>query len=862
MTDRPDIVSVTDLSITAKTPRIVMLVEDSEIDRLVYQRYLQTDNRYCYTFVEAETGEQGLKLYQQHQPDLVLLDYALPDIDGLEWLEQLQQHEGNPCPAIVLTGQGNENIAVQFIKIGAADYLVKGQITAQRLKHAVDKALYSEQLQQTNRDLIARLVARNAKLRRSNELYRQEISKREKLQEIVAKVPAIIYAKEVDPMNRQTGKLWLVNQEFQNIFAIAESDAIGKTDRELFPPEIAANLAANDRLVIERKQPLTTEEQVYHADGELHTYLSLKFPLLDEHGEVTAIVGVANDITTNRQAQIELLESEAKFRSTFAQAAVGMAHVSPDGKWLKVNQKLCQIIGYTERELLLTTFQDLTYPDDLNKDLRYVRQMLAGEIQTYSLEKRYIHQSGEPIWINLTVSLVRDVNGQPSYFISVIEDIQERKKLELTLTKSLRRLSNLHKLDKAILAAAKPEEIAQTAIETIQNSIGCQRTSIATFDWERETSTILATQGLTNNTINKWHIPLSAWHELIEQLRHEGTENYLAACLSKLPALSELEIALAPTELECFIAFPLQSQKNFLGILQLWIDNSQEITTEEIAIVSETCGQLAIALQQARLYKQTKNYAIELEHRVAQRTAQLEDINRELKAFTYTISHDLKAPLRAIQGFATALQEDYEDLLDDLGQDYTARLVASARQMTQLIEDLLAYSRLSRTEIQLRPIELGVVVARVVKQFELEIEQTEAKIEIEIAPDSMMVGNKIILVQLVSNLLSNALKFVSTTTRPQICIRTEEVKNSNSLSSQKIRLWVEDNGIGISPEHQERIFQVFERLHGNEAYPGTGIGLAIVKKGIERLGGKFGVESQVNRGSRFWLEGKASTINH
>ena len=343
-----------------------------------------------------------------------------------------------------MTGQGDENIAVQFIKIGAADYFVKGQITAEKLKLSVNNAIAANQLQQTNKNLITKLVSRNDKLKYLNQLHKQEIVKRERYKNIIAHVPAVIYAKDVDLPTQQPGKLWLVNQEFQKVFAVKEADIIGKVDREIFPPSTADEFAVNDRLVIESKQPLTTEEKVYHADSELQTYLSFKFPLFDPQGQVNSIVGIATNITSQKQAQTEVLASEARFRNTFEQAAVGIAHVAPDGKWLRVNQKLCQIVGYAKEELLQKTFQDITHPEDLNSDLKYVRQMLAGEIKTYSMEKRYIRENKASIWINLTVSLVRNSDGEPDYFISVIEDISERKNLELSLQKTFKRLSNLH----------------------------------------------------------------------------------------------------------------------------------------------------------------------------------------------------------------------------------------------------------------------------------------------------------------------------------------------------------------------------------------------------------------------------------
>ena len=175
--------------------------------------------------------------------------------------------------------------------------------------------------------------------------------------------------------------------------------------------------------------------------------------------------------------------------------------------------------------------------------------------------------------------------------------------------------------------------------------------------------------------------------------------------------------------------------------------------------------------------------------------------------------------------------------------------------MERLIQDLLTYSRLSQSEIQIQKINLAPIIAKVLEQLEPEIAKTQTQITID-EPLLSMMGNKTVLYQVISNLLTNAVKFLSPDTIPHIHIWTEIRGDRSNLENSRVRLWVEDNGIGIKPQHQERIFQVFERLHGNEAYSGTGIGLAIVKKGMERLGGRFGLESQPNQGSRFWIEGR------
>jgi PAS domain S-box-containing protein len=225
---------------------------------------------------------------------------------------------------------------------------------------------------------------------------------------------------------------------------------------------------------------------------------------------------------------------------------------------------------------------------------------------------------------------------------------------------------------------------------------------------------------------------------------------------------------------------------------------------------------------------------------------ELDAVNQELDAFSYSISHDLRAPLRAMQGFAEALLEDYAGQLDPTGQDFARRIMAASRQMDALIQDLLAYSRLGRTQISLDPVGLETVVDEARGGLELEVKERGGEITVE-RPLARVLAHRAVLGQIVTNLLTNAVKFTAPATPPRVRVRSES-------GAGRVRLWVEDNGIGIEPQHRERIFRAFERLHGAQQYPGTGIGLAIVQKGAARLGGRVGVESDPGKGSRFWVE--------
>lgn len=268
-----------------------------------------------------------------------------------------------------------------------------------------------------------------------------------------------------------------------------------------------------------------------------------------------------------------------------------------------------------------------------------------------------------------------------------------------------------------------------------------------------------------------------------------------------------------------------------------------------------------LAVLVADLTEQKKREAARAaEQRAAQdeiqrHATELEASNQELEAFIYSASHDLRAPLRHVHRFSTMILEDYEKALGPEACEYLNRIAASAEQMDRLISGLLNYSRLSRGELTLQPIDTEALVKGVLQQLSEDVKGSHAEIAVEGRLEPVW-GDLLLLTQAVSNLVANALKFVPPGAHPRVRIWTE-------TRATGVRLWVEDRGIGISRQNQEKkLFRVFERLTGSE-YPGTGIGLAIVKRATDRMGGTVGVESEPGRGSSFWIElRKPRSPNH
>jgi signal transduction histidine kinase len=237
---------------------------------------------------------------------------------------------------------------------------------------------------------------------------------------------------------------------------------------------------------------------------------------------------------------------------------------------------------------------------------------------------------------------------------------------------------------------------------------------------------------------------------------------------------------------------------------------------------------------------------IELEKRVGERTSALASKTRELEAFTYTVAHDLKAPLRGIDGYSRLLLEDYFNTLDDEGQGFLQRIRSSADQMKQLIEDLLAYSQADRREMIARRIELQPFIEKLIEERSSELKARGINLTLELNGDSA-ICDPAALAQAMRNYLDNSIKFTREATEPRIEIGSES-------DGRVLRLWVRDNGTGFDLKYHDQIFGIFQRLHRAEEYPGTGIGLAIVRKAIERMNGRVWAESESGQGAMFFIE--------
>jgi PAS domain S-box-containing protein len=297
-------------------------------------------------------------------------------------------------------------------------------------------------LEKRNAELEGRVQERTAKIGAANNKLLLEIQSRERA-EVALRESEERYRSIVENANdliatiSLDGKYLYVSPNTPRTNGYTPADLIGQSWEPLVHPEDLKILLDPSRKAVEDGEKLTTVPYRFrHKDGNWYWYVSTVSPVKDRDGQILYSVVISRDVTKRKQAELAVQESEARFRGTFDQAAVGIAHVDYDGKWLRVNQRYCDILGYTEAELLQMSFREVTHPDDIDYNAEYYRRLRAREITNYAIEKRYIRKDGKLVWVALTVSPVLDPEGETQYYTAVVEDISDRKKAEVELTKA------------------------------------------------------------------------------------------------------------------------------------------------------------------------------------------------------------------------------------------------------------------------------------------------------------------------------------------------------------------------------------------------------------------------------------------
>jgi signal transduction histidine kinase len=411
----------------------------------------------------------------------------------------------------------------------------------------------------------------------------------------------------------------------------------------------------------------------------------------------------------------------------------------------------------------------------------------------------------------------------------------ELERAQAVLTQHAERLKIVHDVDRAIIAETHPEAIAAAVLEPLRDLLGASRVVVNLFDHAAGEVEWLAAAGRRRIHVGPGvRYPMHFLGD-VEALKRGEPQTIDTHALPPGP---EVEALLA-SGVHIYMAVPMIAGGGLIGALSFG-GEQKSFPPEQIAIAQEVATQLAIAMAQARLFERIKRQAEELEQRVRERTSELQTANKELESFSYSVSHDLRAPLRAIDGYALMLAEDCGAQLDAEGRRLLGVIRTSAERMGRLIDDLLNFSQVGRRPLALAPLDMRALAGEVVA----EASTLHPKARIELGALPAATGDRALLRQVWANLVGNALKYSARQASPLLEI-------TGISNGQETVYAVRDNGAGFDMRYYDKLFAVFQRLHREDEFEGTGVGLAIVQRIVARHGGRVWGEGAVGKGASF-----------
>ncbi|MDT0644392.1 PAS domain S-box protein [Zunongwangia sp. F363] len=580
--------------------------------------------------------------------------------------------------------------------------------------------------------------------------------------------------------------------EYANYYGLYTADGSRKLEKDEIPllKVMQKGKVENEEILIKQH---SGHSKIVNVNGSQIT---------DNEGEILGAVIAMHDITSRKHTEDQLRISEEAFRGNFENAAVGMAILDPEGNWLEVNKSLCDIIGYSAEELKKLTFQDITHPEDLDADLKLLEELVAGERMYYHMEKRYFHKKGNLVYIILSVSLVRDKNGSPLYFISQITDVTGRKIAERSLKEAVAQLQGVLE--------------ASTQVSLISTN----------------------TSGIITN-FNK------------------GAENLLGYCRNELegkatPLLLHLprELKQRKKELQTTTTGESLSGFNILTAnakkgkhdTREWTfvrkDGSRfpvQLTITAIKSNNKIIGYLGAAADISKIKKVEKEMKSLLDVTQEQ--------NQRLKNFAHIVSHNL----RSHSGNFGMLLDLYVQDHPEASEDEIIKMLGTASDnlketVAHLNEVVLMNTKINENLV---PINLNEAVEKTFKNVSALAREVDLKIINEVNEDFDILGIPAYLESILLNFITNGIKY-----------RSDERESWIKLSAKREKkftvLKIEDNGLGIDlKKHGSKLFGMYKTFHHHKE--ARGIGLFITKNQIEAIGGKIKVESQVNQGTTFKL---------
>jgi signal transduction histidine kinase len=466
-----------------------------------------------------------------------------------------------------------------------------------------------------------------------------------------------------------------------------------------------------------------------------------------------------------------------------------------------------------------------------------------------SRDLRFLRRDGGEFWGLVSASPIVSRDGGLAGTVGMVTDITERKRAEDRLRRSAERLAILHDMGQAILAARSPAEIGRAALGRIRRMVPCQRCSIVLFEFPKAQAQLVA--GFAGgNPISTAPIPLDTLSP--GEVLRRGTVRYVED-IATLEAAPPIFRQLMEDGLHSVLSVPLLADGEAIGEVNLAAKEVGAFESEHRDIALEVAAPLAIAIQHARLREELAQKSTELERRMAERGAALRSATAELETLLYSVSHDLRTPVRHIGGFAELLIQDGGPGLDPAVRQYATRIREGATRMAGMLDDLVQLSRLGRQDMLRRPVDFTVLAEDVVSL--LQSETDDRLIDWVIEPLPVLECDPGLARTAIVNLVANAVKFTRTRGRASIRIRPVQADGQDGIA-------VQDNGVGFKMAYAGKLFGLFQRLHRSDEFEGDGAGLAFVQRIAQRHGGRVWAESEVDEGATFFITFGGSDVRH
>ncbi|MEP6663930.1 MAG: PAS domain-containing protein, partial [Verrucomicrobiota bacterium] len=535
------------------------------------------------------------------------------------------------------------------------------------------------------------------------------------------------------------------------------------------------------------------ECRVIWPDGSTHWIAAHGSIYRTQEGKPTRMLGIVVNITKRKQAEDKLRESEERLQAALDGSGAGTFRWNVQTNALEWDENLDRLFGLPPGRTIrsLENFIATIHPEERPGVIERCERC-ARDGADFEMEFRVIWPDGSVHWLDDQGTTARDEAGKPHYMTGMCLDITGRKAAEENLRANEERLRAMADAMPQLAWMAQPDGFITWYNQGWYEYTGTTPKEMEGWGWQR-----VHDPEVLPKVLERWKDSIDTGKPCAMTFPLRGADGVFRSFLTRV--------------------VPLKDQR---GRVLQWFGTNTDIEDQKRAEEN-------------------------LEKTVVERTASLQETIEQLEEFSYSVSHDLRAPLRAMQGYANAVLSDYGDQIGETGKDYLQRIINAGLRMDQLTQDTLAYSKVVRASMPRETVSLDKLVPEIIQHYP-QMHAARAEITVE-SPLLPVLGNEIWLTQAISNLLTNAVKFVAEGTTPQLRIWTEK-------RDGQVRLWIKDNGIGIKPEYQSRLFGMFERLDPSNQYEGTGIGLAIVRKSIERMGGTVGLESDGKTGSQFWIQ--------